>query len=51
MRMPTSFLVMFGGQFNWKEKLFLAFAWSPKVRCRHGALCVAAAHVDLGTGW
>ena len=38
MRMPTSFLVMFGGQFNWKEKLFLAFAWSPKVRHLPGIL-------------
>ena len=41
MRMPTSFLVMFGGQFNYKEKLFLAFAWSPKVRSRPEALSVA----------
>lgn len=41
--MPTSFLSMFGGQFNHKEKLFLAFAWSPKVRCRRDALFVVGA--------
>lgn len=31
VRMPCTFLVMFGSRFNWKEKLFFAIAWSPKV--------------------
>lgn len=33
VRMPVSFLVVYGGGFTWKERLFFAFAWSPKVRC------------------
>jgi hypothetical protein len=32
VRMPCTFLVMFGSRFNWLEKLFFAIAWSPKVR-------------------
>ena len=32
MRMPTTFAVMGSGGFSFKEKLFFAFAWSPKVR-------------------
>ena len=31
VRMPASFLVMYGGGFTWKERLFFAFAWTPKV--------------------
>jgi hypothetical protein len=31
VRMPITFLVMLGSRFNFKEKLFIAFAWSPKV--------------------
>ncbi|EIE25667.1 hypothetical protein COCSUDRAFT_46326 [Coccomyxa subellipsoidea C-169] len=30
VRMPITFLVMFGSKFSWKEKLFFAIAWSPK---------------------
>lgn len=26
-----SYLVMYGAGLNWKERLFIAFAWSPKV--------------------
>ena len=32
VRMPTTFAVMGGSAFTFKEKLFFAFAWSPKVR-------------------
>lgn len=32
VRMPLSFLVMYGAGLNWRERLFIAFAWSPKVR-------------------
>ena len=31
VRMPSTFLVMWGGGFTWKERLFFAFAWTPKV--------------------
>ncbi len=31
VRMPATFLVMFGGGFTWKERLFFSFAWTPKV--------------------
>ena len=34
VRMPASFLVMYGAGYTWKEKLFFAFAWTPKVRSR-----------------
>ncbi|DBB09325.1 TPA: hypothetical protein ACH3X3_007904 [Trebouxia sp. C0006] len=30
VRMPATFLVMFGGGFTWKERLFFSFAWTPK---------------------
>ncbi|KAL3133331.1 hypothetical protein ABBQ38_007206 [Trebouxia sp. C0009 RCD-2024] len=30
VRMPCSFLVVYGGGFTWKERLFFAFAWTPK---------------------
>ncbi len=31
VRMPTTYLVMLKSRFTWKEKLFFAIAWSPKV--------------------
>ena len=31
VRMPITYLVMLGSKFTWKEKLFFAIAWSPKV--------------------
>lgn len=33
--MPTTFAVMGSGGFSFKEKLFFAFAWSPKVRSKN----------------
>ena len=35
VRMPCSFLVVYGGGFTWKERLFFAFAWTPKVSAGH----------------
>jgi hypothetical protein len=33
LRMPCTFLVMYGGGFSVREKLFFALAWLPKARC------------------
>ena len=34
VRMPLSYLVVYGGGFTWKERLFFAIAWTPKVSAR-----------------
>ncbi len=30
-RLPTAFLVLFRGGFTWREQVFMACSWTPKV--------------------
>ena len=46
LRMPITFLVMYGSGFSIKEKLFFALSWSPKVRPAK-YLCNEVAHLHL----
>lgn len=41
VRMPCSFFVVYGGGFTWKERLFFAFAWTPKVSTCLCCMCYA----------
>lgn len=42
VRMPLSYFVMYGAGLNWRERLFIAFAWSPKVHMYTVVLCCPA---------
>ena len=45
LRMPITFLVMYGSGFNIREKLFFALSWSPKVAALPFVPCLCAGPV------